>query len=104
MVVRSNVWDVALVLATGLFGYLLMLARISVIGVVIGFVLGDLMESNFYTALQTGFGDHRIFVSSSVSIVLAVATVLVIAAVIVRAIRRASQADPSVVQSISTLG
>ena len=74
------------------------------IGVVIGFVLGDLMESNFYTALQTGFGDYRIFISSSVSIVLAVATVLVIAAVIVRAIRRASQANPSVVQSISTFG
>jgi putative tricarboxylic transport membrane protein len=104
MVIRSNVWDVALVLITGLFGYLLLLARISVIGVVIGFVLGDLMESNFYTALQTGFGDYRIFVSSSVSIVLAVATVLVIAAVIVRAIRRTSKMAPDVVQPTSTFG
>jgi putative tricarboxylic transport membrane protein len=97
MVVRSNVWDVALVLATGLIGYLLMLARISVIGVVIGFVLGDLMESSYYTALQTGFGDYRIFVSSAVSIALATATALIILAVIVRVGWRAVQGAPPAV-------
>jgi putative tricarboxylic transport membrane protein len=94
MVVRSNVWDVALVLATGCLGYLLMLARISVIGVVIGFVLGDLMESSYYTALQTGFGDYGIFFSSAISVVLAVATTLIVLAVIVRVVWRAIRGTP----------
>jgi putative tricarboxylic transport membrane protein len=87
--VRSNLWDIALVLAIGFLGYLLRLAHISVIGVVIGFVLGRLMEFNFYTALQSGLGHPAVFFSSAISVVLAAATALVVAAVVLRAVRRA---------------
>ena len=87
--VRSSLWDIGLVLLMGLVGYLLRLARISVIGAVIGFILGRLMEFNFYTALQSGLGRLEIFLESSVSIVMAAATALVVATVIVRGVRRA---------------
>lgn len=86
--VRSNLWDIALVLAIGLLGFLLGLARISVIGVVIGFILGRLMEFNFYTALQSGLGQLSIFLSSTISVVLALATAAVVVLMIARALRR----------------
>jgi putative tricarboxylic transport membrane protein len=88
MAVRSSLWDVALLLITGLAGYVFMVAGISVIGVVIGFVLGHLMESSFYTALQSGLGDPHIFFESSVSIVMAAGTALVTLLVIVRGLLR----------------
>lgn len=93
MAVRSSLWDVGLLLATGFIGYLLMVAGISVIGVVIGFVLGHLMESSFYTALQSGLGDYRIFFESSVSLTMAVATALVVGLVIARGILRYRRRD-----------
>ena len=93
MAVRSSLWDVGLLLMTGLAGYLLMVAGISVIGVVIGFVLGHLMESSFYTAVQSGLGDYRIFFESSVSMTMAVGTGLVVILVIIRAVMRFRQRD-----------
>ena len=86
--VRGNLWDVATLLVTGVIGYMLRLAQISVIGVVIGFILGKLMEFNFYTAIQSSLGDLRVFVSSPISAVLAAATVAVITIVIFRAARQ----------------
>jgi putative tricarboxylic transport membrane protein len=86
--VRGSLWDVAVLLVTGIIGYMLRLAGISVIGVVIGFILGRLMEFNFYTAIQSSLGDLTIFVASPVSAVLAVATGGVVVLVVLRAVRR----------------
>jgi hypothetical protein len=52
-----------------LYGY-------SVIGVVIGFVLGDVIERSFYTALQSSLGDYGVFVASPVAATLAAMTAL----------------------------
>jgi hypothetical protein len=49
-----------------------------VIGVVIGFVLGDVIERNFYTALQSSLGDYEVFVGSPVAMGLAGATALAV--------------------------
>jgi putative tricarboxylic transport membrane protein len=93
MAVRSSLWDVGLLLVTGLAGYLFMVAGISVIGIVIGFVLGHLMESSFYTALQSGLGDPHVFFESSVSLAMAGGTVLVTLLVVVRGVLRYRQRD-----------
>jgi putative tricarboxylic transport membrane protein len=62
--VRTNALDLGLLLALGVFGAFLRLYGYSVIGVVIGFVLGDVIERNFYTALQSSLGDYTVFVGS----------------------------------------
>lgn len=74
--VRSNFLDLGLLLMLGVFGALLRLYGYSVIGVVIGFVLGDVIERNFYTALQSSLGDYGVFVASPVAAVLAAMTAL----------------------------
>jgi hypothetical protein len=44
--------------------------------VVFGFLLGDIIERNFYTALQNSLGDCRVFIGSGVSLTLSVLTML----------------------------
>lgn len=74
--VRSSFLDLVVLAALGVFGALLRLYGYSVIGVVIGFVLGDVIERNFYTALQSSLGDWGVFVGSGISVALAVLTAL----------------------------
>jgi putative tricarboxylic transport membrane protein len=79
MAVRQNLWDAGLLLVIGLLGFMLRQAGIPVIGMVIGFVLGKAMESDFYTALQSGRGSYTIFLESPVSLALAAGTALIVA-------------------------
>jgi putative tricarboxylic transport membrane protein len=72
--VRGNAVDLAALAAIGVLGALLRLYGYSVIGVVIGFVLGDVIERNFYTALQSSLGDYSVLVGSPVAAALALAT------------------------------
>jgi putative tricarboxylic transport membrane protein len=79
MAVRQNLWDAGLVLAIGLLGFVLRQAGLPVIGIVIGFVLGKTMESDFYTALQSGRGRYSVFLESPVSWTFAGLTLLIVA-------------------------
>ncbi|WP_237216048.1 tripartite tricarboxylate transporter permease [Falsiroseomonas oryziterrae] len=74
--VRSNALDLGLLALIGLLGAFFRLYGYSVIGVVIGFVLGDVIERNFYTALQSSLGDYGVFVGSPVAAGLALATLV----------------------------
>jgi putative tricarboxylic transport membrane protein len=78
MAVRQNLWDAGLVLAIGLIGFALRQAGIPAIGMVIGFVLGKTMESDFYTALQSGRGRYDVFLESPVSWTFSGLTLLII--------------------------
>jgi putative tricarboxylic transport membrane protein len=78
MSIRQNLWDAGLVLAVGLLGFILRQAGIPVIGMVIGFVLGKVMESDFYTALQSGRGHYTVFIESTVAQMLAAGTAAII--------------------------
>jgi putative tricarboxylic transport membrane protein len=88
--VRQNLWDAGFVIVIGAFGYLLNKLGFPVIGTVIGFVLGNIMEWNFYTALQSGYGNYATFFSSPTSIGLCVATVAVILYAAYRRMRQRS--------------
>jgi large-conductance mechanosensitive channel len=74
--VRGNAVDLAALAVIGLLGALLRLYGYSVIGVVIGFVLGDVIERSFYTALQSSLGDYSVLVGSPIAAALALATLV----------------------------
>lgn len=90
MAVRQNLWDAGLVLVIGLFGFVLRQAGIPVIGIVIGFVLGKTMESDFYTALQSGRGQFGVFFETPISWAFAGLTALIIAWTALRYVIRSS--------------
>ena len=74
--IRANFLDVAALIIIGLFGWLMRAFGYSVIGVVIGFVIGGVIEKNYYTALQSSLGNYGVFVASGAAIALAMATTL----------------------------
>jgi putative tricarboxylic transport membrane protein len=92
--VRSNFLDLGLLMLLGVFGAMLRLYGYSVIGVVIGFVLGDVIERSFYTALQSSLGDYQVFVGSPVAATLAAMTALAAVFCAVKVVRgKRDQAD-----------
>ena len=65
--IHQSVMDLALVLAIGLLGYGMRLLRIPVLPMVLGLVLGYLVESNYRRSLQISAGQHSIFFTDPVS-------------------------------------
>lgn len=66
--IHQSVTDLALVLAIGVVGYGMRLARVPVLPMVLGLVLGYLIESNYRRSLLISAGDHSIFVTDPVSV------------------------------------
>ena len=88
--VRGRIGDVALMAGFGLLGYAMRRLDVSRIALVIGLVLGGLVEENFHRSLQISGGEYGIFVSRPLSIVMIVVSVAVLAIPLHRAYRGAS--------------
>jgi putative tricarboxylic transport membrane protein len=80
----QSFFDVGLVLAFGVLGYALRWLGIPQLPLVLGVVLGFMVESNFRRSLVISGGDYRIFVGDAISIGLLVAS----AAIVVFSLRR----------------
>lgn len=65
--IHQSVLDLALVLAIGVLGYGMRLLRIPVLPLVLGLVLGYLIESNYRRSLLISSGEHSIFITDPVS-------------------------------------
>jgi putative tricarboxylic transport membrane protein len=75
--IHESILDLALVLAVGVLGYGMRLLRIPVLPLVLGLVLGYLIESNYRRSLLISSGEHSIFITDPVSAgLLALALVL----------------------------
>jgi putative tricarboxylic transport membrane protein len=74
--IRMNFWDIVMVTAFGIFGYFQKSFGYPVIGTVIGFVLGRVIEFNFYFALQSSLGTFSVFVGSPISVALMLLTLI----------------------------
>jgi putative tricarboxylic transport membrane protein len=75
--IEQSFFDVGLVLAAGIVGYLLRWCGVPTLPLVLGVVLGYMVESNYRRSLLIGGGDHMIFVQDPVgAVLLAIAAVL----------------------------
>jgi putative tricarboxylic transport membrane protein len=75
--IEQSFFDVGIVLAAGVAGYLLRLAGVPTLPLVLGVVLGFMVESNYRRSLLIGGGDHMVFLQDTVSaILLAIAAAL----------------------------
>ena len=64
---HQSVFDIAVTLAVGVLGYGMRLLRIPVLPMVLGLVLGYMVESNYRRSLLISGGDHSIFLTDVVS-------------------------------------
>jgi putative tricarboxylic transport membrane protein len=75
--IHQSIFECGLVLAIGVLGYGMRLLRLPVLPLVLGLVLGYLVESNYRRSLLISSGDHSIFITDPVSAgLLALAAVL----------------------------
>ncbi len=76
--VGSNVYDVVQVLLFGLVGYLMLQVRLEPAPMLLGFVLGPLLEDNFRRALILSRGDLAVFVERPISLTLLLVGVVIV--------------------------
>jgi putative tricarboxylic transport membrane protein len=82
--IEQSLFDVAIALGIGVLGYALRYFGVPQLPLVLGAVLGFMVESNYRRALQISGGDHLIFVQDPVSLGLLVAA----AALIIYSLRK----------------
>ncbi|MBV0892686.1 tripartite tricarboxylate transporter permease [Paracoccus sp. Z118] len=86
--VNSNVYDLFAVAFFGLLGYVLVKLRFEPAPLLLGFVLGPLLEENLRRAMILSRGDPMTFVERPISLGLLVASALVLALVFLPQIRQ----------------
>lgn len=86
--VNNSTFDVYMTAAFGLLGYVLIKLGCEGAPLMLGFVLGPMMEENFRRSLLLSQGDFSVFVSRPISLGLLVATALLLAVVALPSIKR----------------
>jgi putative tricarboxylic transport membrane protein len=86
--VNSNVYDLYAVAFFGLMGYALLKLRCEPAPLLLGFVLGPMLEENLRRAMILGRGDPSIFVSRPISLTLLLLTAVVLVVMLMPAIRK----------------
>jgi putative tricarboxylic transport membrane protein len=86
--VNSNVFDLYAVAFFGLMGYVLLKLRCEPAPLLLGFVLGPMLEENLRRAMILGRGDPTIFVARPISLVLLLLTLAVLVVMFLPAIRK----------------
>ncbi len=76
--IRNRIVDVLITVIFGLIGYLFAKLRWPSACLVLGLVLGDLIESNFHRALKISDGSYAIFFKRPISLVLFLITIIFI--------------------------
>jgi putative tricarboxylic transport membrane protein len=79
LALRNRFEDVLVTFVFGFIGYLLTLYRYPATCLVLGLVLGNLMEANFHRSLLISGGTYAIFFSRPISLTLFVVTVAMLA-------------------------
>jgi len=82
--IEQSLFDLGLVLGAGVVGYAMRRFGVPVLPVVLGVVLGFLVESNYRRSLVLSNGDHGVFVQDPVSLGLLVASLLLTAYSLIR--------------------
>ena len=85
---NNSMFEVLLMAGFGVFGYVLRKLDCEAAPLLLGFVLGPMLEENFRRAMLTSFGDATVFVTRPVSAGLLAVAVLLLAIVLLPSFRR----------------
>lgn len=86
--INNNVWDVWIAIFFGFAGYVFGKLGCETAPLVLGFILGPMMEENLRRAMLLSRGDPSVFVSSAISCGLLIAAVLMVFLVAAPAFRK----------------
>jgi TctA family transporter len=86
--VNNSAFEVYLAAVFGIVGFVWMKLGLSLAPMLLGFVLGPMMEENLRRALVVSRGDPSVFVTRPISLGFLIATVLILVAAAAPAVRR----------------
>ena len=86
--VGNSTFDILLLVVFGALGYALRKWRCEPAPLLLGFILGPIMEAHFRRALQMSDGELAVFIERPISATLLAASALVLAAMAAPAIQR----------------
>jgi putative tricarboxylic transport membrane protein len=86
--IDHSLFDLGIVLASGVLGYLMRVFGFPYLPLILGLVLGYMIEANYRRALLMTNGDHIVFFQDGVSVGLLACAALIVALAAVREIRR----------------
>lgn len=89
---KNSVFDVYVLLGFGLAGYLMALLRFEIVPVLLGFILGPMLEENFRRAMVLSRGDFSTFIDSPISAAVMLFTLLVLIWSVLSYLKRQSAA------------
>jgi len=75
-VAKNYVYDILIMTALGIFSLAALRSRYPTVPLILGFILGDLIEANFHRALGVGFGSATVFLKRPISVSLIFITLL----------------------------
>ena len=84
----NNPWDVLVMAAFGLLGYICVKLECEPAPMILGFILGPLMEENLRRAMLLSRGDATVFLTKPISAAFIIAAVLLLVAVALPALRK----------------
>jgi putative tricarboxylic transport membrane protein len=90
--INHSVFDLYVVLACGALGYVMRLLGFPFLPMVLGLVLGYLIESNYRRSLQLTGGEHRVFIEDPISLGLLIAAVIFVVGSALRDVSAARKA------------
>jgi TctA family transporter len=86
--VNNSSFEIYLTALFGVFGFICMKLGFPLAPMLLGYVLGPMMEENLRRSMLQAGGDPTVFVTRPLSLVFIVATVLILLAMVVPAVRR----------------
>ena len=86
--VRTNIFDVAMAVAAGIFGYMMRRYGFPLITIVIGYILGPPAEKSYLQSMQISDDSLMIFVTEPIALVLMILTAATVEVPIVAAWRK----------------
>ena len=89
---KGSVFDIYVLIFFGVLGYLLWLLELDPIPMLLGYVLGPMLEENFRRAMLVSDGNFLIFLTRPITGVISLLTVLFLVFIIVKGIRRVARA------------
>ena len=94
--VRNNVHDVGIMTLFGLIGYLLIRLEADLAPLLLGLVLGPMMEQNLRRAMVIADGDWTVFVRKPISAALLAAAAALVIVIILPSVRRVRDATRAI--------
>ncbi|MBS3810079.1 MAG: tripartite tricarboxylate transporter permease [Desulfobacterales bacterium] len=91
---NGNIFDLYVMFGFGIFGWIVSTRGFSVAPILLGLILGPLLESNLRSALVISNGDPSVFVTRPISLVLLLYTFIAVVFPVVQYRRRIKRAKP----------